>query len=130
MSVFSLLKEQFLTGGFMYMIPMMIMWIVLILLTIKLILGIRLENKNIEKLKKQNSIILFIGSFMFLGSIFYQTVGFYQALSAIEAVGDISPSLIMGGLKISLIAPLHGMFFFLLSGFIWFIFRLRIKKSE
>lgn len=128
MSVFSLLKEQFMTGGFLFMIPMMIMWIVLILLTIKLTLGVRLENKNIEKLKKQNSFILFIGSFMFLGSIFYQTLGFYQALSAIEAAGDISPSLIMGGLKVSLIAPLHGMFFFLLSGIIWFIFRNLLRK--
>lgn len=128
MSVFSLLKEQFMTGGFLFMIPMMIMWIVLILLTIKLTLGVRLENKNIEKLKKQNSFILFIGSFMFLGSLFYQTLGFYQALSAIEAAGDISPSLIMGGLKVSLIAPLHGMFFFLLSGIIWFIFRNLIRK--
>jgi len=128
MSVFDLLKEQLTTGGFMFMIPMTIMWIVLILLTIKLSLSIRLENKNVEKLKKQNFFILFMGSFMFLGSIFYQTLGFYQALSAIEAAGDISPSLIIGGLKVSLIAPLHGMFFFLLSGIIWFIFRNLIRK--
>ncbi|MDY6800086.1 MAG: hypothetical protein SVU94_02550 [Bacteroidota bacterium] len=130
MSVFSLLKEQFLTGGFMFMIPMMIMWIALIILSIRIILNYKSKNRDIEKLKKQNSIILFMGSFMFLGSIFYQTLGFYQALSAIEVAGDISPSLIMSGLKVSFIAPLHGCFFFLLSGFIWFIFRLRIKKSE
>ncbi len=128
MSVFSSLKEQFINGGFMFMIPMMIMWIVLIFLTIKLSLSYRLESRNVEKLKNQNSIILFMGSFMFLGSIFYQTLGFYQALSAIEVARDISPSLIMGGLKVSFIAPLHGCFFFLICGIIWFIFRNLIKK--
>jgi hypothetical protein len=128
MSVFSSLTEQFINGGFMFMIPMLIMWIVLIFLTIKLALSYRLEGRNVEKLMYQNSIILFMGSFMFLGSIFYQTLGFYQALSAIEVASDISPSLIMGGLKVSFIAPLHGCFFFLISGIIWFVFRNLLRK--
>jgi hypothetical protein len=69
-----------------------------------------------------------MGSFMFLGSIFYQTLGFYQALSAIEAAADVSPALIIGGLKVSFIAPLHGCFFLLLCGTVWFIFRNLLRK--
>jgi hypothetical protein len=128
MSAFSALTEQFMNGGFMFMFPMFLMWIALIFLTIKLSINIRLENRNVEKLKKQNSIILFMGSFMFLGSIFYQTLGFYQALSAIEAAADVSPALIIGGLKVSFIAPLHGCFFLLLCGTVWFIFRNLLRK--
>jgi hypothetical protein len=128
MSVFESLKMQFLEGGFMFMFPMFVMYIVFIFLTIKIALGHKSENKNVEKLKRQNSIILFMGSFMFLGSIFYQTLGFYQALSAIEAAGDISPKLIMGGLKVSFIAPLHGCFFLLICGMVWFIFRSKLNR--
>ncbi len=128
MSVFGSLAEQFMNGGFLFMFPMFLMWIALIFLTIKLSINNRSENRNIEKLKYQNSIILFMGSFMFLGSIFYQTLGFYQALSAIEVAGDISPSIIMSGLKVSFIAPLHGCFFFLLCGTVWFIFRSKLRK--
>ena len=128
MSVFDSLVKQFMQGGFTFMFPMFIMYIVLIFLTIKIALSLRSENKNVEKLKQQNSIILFMGSFMFLGSIFYQTLGFYQALSAIEAAADVSPALIIGGLKVSFIAPLHGCFFFLLCGTVWFVFRNLLRK--
>jgi len=128
MSVFSVLKEQFFEGGTTFMFLLLLMWIVLIILTVRFIMQYKSENKAIEKLKKLNSIILFIGSFMFLASIFYQTLGFYQALSAIEQAGDISPALIAGGLKVSFIAPLHACFFFLTSSIIWFSFRNLMRR--
>lgn len=128
MSVFSVLKDHFIYGGIPFMFPLLIMWIVLIILTLRFIMQYKSENKAIEKLKKLNSIILFIGSFMFLASLFYQTLGFYQALSAMEEAGDISPALLAGGLKVSFIAPLYACFFFLVSGIIWFVFRNLLRK--
>jgi biopolymer transport protein ExbB/TolQ len=52
----------------------------------------------------------------------------YGALSSIQAAGDISPALIAGGIRISLIAPLYGFILFLIAGIIWFIFRNLIRK--
>jgi len=128
MSLFSVLKEHYIIGGVAFMIPLLIMWIVLVVISIRFLLSYYSEKRNVIKLKRINSTIIFIGSFMFLASLFYQTLGFYGALSAIEAAGDISPRIIMGGLKVSFIAPLHACFFFLIASLIWFIFRNLIKE--
>lgn len=127
MSIAELLKQHFLEGGPFFMLLHYIMWILVILYVVKFLRNYRLENKDSKKLSKYNSTILFIGGFGLLLAIFFQHVGFYGALSAIEQAQDISPKLIMGGLRISFIAPLYAFFLFLVSFFIWFVFRNKIR---
>jgi len=70
-----------------------------------------------------------IGTFALVTGILAQLIGFYVAFDAIEVAGDISPSLLMGGLKISLITTLYGFFIYLFSLLIWFIVDLFISKK-
>lgn len=56
-----------------------------------------------------------VGLFAFVLGIFSQGVGLYQAMSAIEAAGGVSPEMVMGGLKVSMIAPLYGLTIFLVA---------------
>ncbi len=56
-----------------------------------------------------------VGIFAIVCGIFGQSIGLFSALQAIEAAGDVSPALIFGGLKVSFITTLYGMFIFLLS---------------
>ncbi len=83
------------------------------------------------KLKSRLKHIKTIGTFALVTGILGQLIGFYGAFEAIETAGDISPSLLMGGLKVSMITTLYGFFIYLFSLLVWFIMDLIIpKKSE
>jgi len=80
-----------------------------------------------NKLERFNATILFVGGFGLLLSLFFRTMGMYSAFSALEASQDISPVLVVGGLKASLVAPLYSFFLFLVTSVVWFVFRNKIK---
>jgi hypothetical protein len=130
MSVADLLKQNFWEGGPFFMTLHYIMWILVIVLTIRSIKNFRVENRDYKKLENLNTTILFIGGFGLLFSIFYRTIGMYSAFSVIEASSDISPTLVAGGIKASLIAPIYSLFLFLVTSIIWFIFRNKITYEK
>lgn len=74
------------------------------------------------------------GLFALVFGLFSQLIGLYQGFSAIERAGDVSPALLMGGLKVSMIATLYGMGIFLLSYLIWlgldYLAQSRLSKTE
>lgn len=122
------LFKHLMEGGPSFMIPIFILWIVVILITIKNLLNYFSEKRNLEKLKNHNSLILFLGSFALLFGMFGQLIGLYGALDAIEAAGDIAPYLIAGGLKVSMLTVIYGFALLLVSSTIWFIFKNLVNK--
>jgi len=73
--------------------------------------------------KKQRDLILFLGSFSLFLGIFGQVLGLYQATGVIQQAGEISPTLIWGGFRVSLIAPIMGFIVLLISSIFWFILK-------
>lgn len=51
--------------------------------------------------------------------ILFQLMGLYQMFSAIEQMGDVSPVILAGGLKVSMISTVYGVIIFVLSYLIW-----------
>ncbi len=62
-----------------------------------------------------------IGIFAITWGFFGQSIGLFSALQALEAAADISPKMIYGGIKVSFITTLYGMFIFLVSRLITII---------
>jgi biopolymer transport protein ExbB/TolQ len=60
-----------------------------------------------------------IGLFALITGILGQLIGLYDAFSAIEKAGDISPAMVYGGLKVSMITTLYGITIYLISIIIW-----------
>jgi hypothetical protein len=116
-----MIAKHLFEGGPLFMTVIYILWIAVITLTIRFLI-IYMKDRQIAKLKRTNDAILFLGSFTFLFGIFGQTLGIFGALSSIEAVGPLHPSLIAGGLKVSMITTIYGFGLFLISSIIWFIF--------
>ena len=83
---------------------------------------------NIDK--KGLSGILFFGSMAPLTGIIWQMIGMMQAFTAIQQAGDVSPAIIMGGLKVSMIAPLYGLLVLFFSAFFWFILKWQIETKQ
>lgn len=120
--------KHLFVGGPTFMSVIYAMWIVVIFIVIKFLINYFSDKKDLQKLTKLNSIILFVGSFAFLTGLFGQMIGMYGALACVYEAGDISPALIAGGIGVSLICALYGFGLLLVSSIIWFIFRNLIQK--
>lgn len=71
-----------------------------------------------------------IGLFALIMGILGQLIGFYEAFSILEQVESISPAMIYGGIKVSMISTLYGMIIYLCSLILWFVFSVRIEKKK
>ena len=69
--------------------------------------------------------VIYLGGFSAVWGILAQGMGIWLALSAIQQAADVSPAIIIGGIKASLIAPLYGAIIFLFSSILWFILKTR-----
>lgn len=85
-------------------------------------------GKN-SRFTHQLTYIKSIGIFTLVVGFLGQMVGLTAAFDAIQQVQDISPALLAGGLKVSMICPLTGVFFYLLSVLFWFVLDLWFQKS-
>jgi len=90
------------------MYPLLIILILIIILIVKGFLQKGSVSKTISLI---SSISLFALVWGFLGQI----IGLIGAFDAIESYGDVSPAMLAGGLKIAFLAPVFGMFSFLVG---------------
>jgi hypothetical protein len=95
-------------GGPFFMYPLFLILILLIILIVK---GFLKKGAHKKTMSLISSIALFAIVWGFLGQI----IGLIGAFDSIEAAGDISPSVLAGGLKVAFLAPVFGMFTFLVG---------------
>lgn len=109
-------------GGPLFMgILTLIFFVMLAIAVFNLVLILRKDFKDIEETRKKLSYLKSLGLFAFITGVLGQMIGLYEGLTVIEKVSDISPSLLAGGLRISMITPIYGILIFLLSYLFWFI---------
>jgi len=70
-----------------------------------------------------------IGLFALIMGILGQLIGFYSAFSAIEEMGNVSPAMMFGGIKVSMITTIYGILIYLLSLLLWFLSSLIIERK-
>lgn len=103
------------------------LWIVVIVLSVRLVVYVRSDGFDKDKFMKRNNQILFFGSLAFLFGLLHQVIGMLEALSIIETAKDISPAMVMGGLRVSFLAPVYGFVLFMISYIVWFVFRNKYR---
>ena len=70
-----------------------------------------------------------IGLFAMITGILGQLIGLYEAFTYIELAGDISPAMVYGGIKVSMITTLTGITIYLVSLLIWFLASVVIERK-
>ena len=113
-------------GGPLFMSILSITFLVILFLSGRSIYMLY-SGSEIEGVQKSLFPIIQLGIFAAVFGIFGQCLGLFQAFMAIEAAGDISPAMIAGGLKVSMITTLYGLIILLVSLLIWIILRSRAK---
>ena len=95
-------------GGPFFMYTTLFILIVIIALLIRGFVKPTTRDKTVTVV---SSISLFVLVWGFLG----QMIGLITAFDAIQAMGDVSPSILAGGLKVAILSPLFGMIVFLIA---------------
>ena len=108
------------------------LWVQILVILLMLVMAIikfnqYYGNSNLVSLPfhKSHHAILFLGIFNLVWGMFTQVLGFVQALNAIIAAADVSPALIMEGLKNSFVSPLIGLVSILIGALLWAILQAR-----
>jgi len=124
------MKEWFIMGGSIFMSILTILLVIIVAMSIYYALAIA-SGKAAEKanFKHQLKYIKSLGLFTAITGILGQLIGLFSAFTAIEAYNDISPAIMAGGLKVSMITTLTGIVIYLISVVIWFLLDLWYHKK-
>lgn len=102
------------SSGGMFMTPITIIGLIMLALGI-FVIAKTFDDTPPARLKALNGLVLQLSVFAFFMGILSQAIGLMQAFQAIQAVGDVSPALVAGGLYVSFIAPVWGMILLLVG---------------
>lgn len=124
------MKDLFYMGGPLFMSILSILFLLILVYAVFNLLAIlNSKQEDILILRSRIAHIKSIGVFAAITGIFGQLIGLYMAFAAIENAMDISPSIMFGGLKISMITTLYGIILYLVSLLIWFLLDLFALKK-
>lgn len=114
------MADLFFAGGPLFMgILTLLLLVILAMAAYRFIQISRGHVEHETSFRHQLTHIKSIGLFSLVFGILAQMMGLYQAFSAIEQAGNISPALLAGGLKVSMISTIYGLVIFLLSYVLW-----------
>lgn len=83
------------------------------------------ELMLLRKLKQGRS----IGLFALVFGVFGQMLGLFQAFGVLREVSDIIPSVIWGGIRVSMIPTLFGIVIYLFALLIWFVMTTLVERK-
>ncbi|WP_299580691.1 MotA/TolQ/ExbB proton channel family protein [uncultured Sunxiuqinia sp.] len=122
------LFDLFYMGGPTFMSLVTIWGIGMLVFTVQKLVHFFVQGKVT---KSGLGLILLFGSLAMVTGFLGQAIGLIMAFDAIEVAGDISPSLVAGGLKVSMITPVYGTILFILSLIFWGALKeVYTRKSE
>lgn len=120
--------DLFYMGGPLFMGILTVIFLAMIVTSV--INGIPLLTGKLQddvEASRRIGYIKSIGLFALIVGILGQLIGLMMAFQAIEMAGDISPRLLVGGLKVSMITTMYGMTIYVISFLIWFGLSFKLK---
>lgn len=120
---------QFIMEGGIFMILLIIIFLGIIVLSIIKTIDLFVKKEGIT-IKDEIGInaILFWGCICALIGILAQLMGLYLAINEIAMAKDISPQIVLTGVRVSFNTTILGLLILLLSSITWFFLKIRFKK--
>ena len=126
--MFDLYFEIYHMGGPLFMGILTLTLIVMISVAVVNGLVIFRGVMDLETAVRKIGYVKSVGLFALIMGILGQLIGLFMAFKAIESAGDISPALLAGGFKVSLISTLYGLSIYAFSLLIWFGLSFILKR--
>lgn len=108
-------------------------FIFIAVLVVAVVNGLPVLNGKVadpEEAVRRVSYIRQVGLLALVVGVLGQLIGLYEAFRAIEIVRDVSPALLIGGLKVSMITTLYGIFIYIMSLLIALGISTQIGKAK
>lgn len=124
-----MITRHLIEGGIYYMLPIYLLTIIIVALSLWTLFLRRKSSQKSSKPMEKGLIntIIFLGSLGFIWGMLGQIIGFMQIADVIHEYGDIAPSIIAGGIKVSMLTTAYGTILLLISGIIWFTLKSTSK---
>ncbi|MEQ9285989.1 MAG: MotA/TolQ/ExbB proton channel family protein [Cyclobacteriaceae bacterium] len=119
--------ELFWMGGSLFMGILTIIFIAVVVVSILSSLTVYKSDIQKEEAVRKIDYIKQVGLFALVVGILGQLIGLFEAFKAIEQMGNVSPAMLAGGIKVSMITTLYGFFIYIVSVLIWFGLSFRLK---
>jgi putative Mn2+ efflux pump MntP len=124
------MANLFYMGGALFMGILTTLLVVMLATSIYFLISIASgKASDRPNFRHQLTYVKSVGLFTMITGILGQLIGLLEAFKAIEQVNDISPAILAGGLKVSMITTLYGIFIYLFSILIWFLLDLWYNQS-
>ncbi len=120
--------ELFFSGSKLFMGIQTIVAVIMIVLSVYSAKNV-LANQVNENSQRKISLIKEVGLFALIIGIFASALDLTSAFQAIEMAGDVSPSLLAAGLKLTFIPTIYGLMIYSLSLLIYFVLRAQANKT-
>jgi hypothetical protein len=125
------MRDLFFMGGPLFMsILSLLLIVVLAWMIYHFVNGLNKSAGNRDNILLMLTYGRSIGLFALITGILGQMIGLYMAFFAIERAADISPILVLGGIKVSMISTIYGMVIYLLSILLWFVFSYFLRRGK
>lgn len=120
---------HYFNAGGIFMTPLTILALAIVVLAAKKTFDV-FGNSDQTTSSHQSSVnlILQLGILSFFVGILSQALGLISAFQAVEAMGTVSPAMLAGGLKVSMIAPIYGLFILIVSFLAWTALKYRLDS--
>ncbi len=121
--------DLYAAGG-MFMTPLTILGIAAIILAVKKIVDVfTKQDKPAAQHRPMVNLVLQLGILSFFVGILSQSIGLIDAFQIIEQAGGVGPSLLAGGLKVSMIAPVYGLIILIIAFVLWSVLKYRLDTA-
>lgn len=124
------MSNLFAAGG-VFMTPLTLLAIAIVVLLIKKSLDVYVRGElPAGKHRAAVNLILQLGILTFFLGILSQAIGLMEAFQAIEQMGAVSPAMLAGGLKVSMIASVYGLIILIVAFIGWTVLKFRLNGLE
>lgn len=110
--------DLFFMGGPLFMGILSILLVGVIFLTVRYTLGSEKSEPALNMIKS-------VGLFAMILGVLGQLIGLFDAFKFIEEAGSVSPSMLAGGFKVSMITTIYGIIIYVISYMIWLGLKLK-----
>ena len=117
----------FFEGGPLFMGILTLLLILVIIAGIRGLIQYQNEHLSPAELRRSLGIVRQIGLLAFIIGILGQLIGLYDAFVAIQQMDGVSPAMLAGGLKVSMITTIYGALIWMISMILSLVIGTRIR---
>lgn len=114
------MMNLFYMGGSLFMSLLTLIFFANIGLAVYLVIHIHKSDYSPEQISVKLNYVKNVGLFALIVGVLGQFIGLFTAFESIEQMGIVSPTILVGGLKISMITTMYGLVIYIISLAVWF----------